>query len=73
MVENAYSQEAHGGTRSMDDASVHNIVGAQATVAKPLRDVDHTNRMMFLYPDLSVRLPGRYSIRFQLVDVSSQG
>ncbi|KND02721.1 uncharacterized protein SPPG_01804 [Spizellomyces punctatus DAOM BR117] len=67
LVENVYAQ---GGGNDAADASVHAVVGSQVAIAQSLKDVDDKRKMMFLYPDLSVRLPGRYSFRFQLVDVS---
>ncbi|KAI9094435.1 velvet factor [Phlyctochytrium arcticum] len=67
LVENVYAQ---GSGHDAADASVHAVVGSQVAIAQALRDVDDQRKMMFLYPDLSVRLPGQYSLRFQLVDVS---
>ncbi|KAJ3268708.1 hypothetical protein HK104_005292, partial [Borealophlyctis nickersoniae] len=67
MVENVYSS---GGSNPVD-ASVHALVGSLATVAQPLKDADGVRRLMFLFPDLSIRLPGEYRLMFQLVDVSA--
>lgn len=66
LVENIYATSGSNPA----DTSVHAVVGSQVAISQPLVDVDGKRKMMFLFPDLSVRLPGQYTLRFQLVDVS---
>ncbi|KAJ3051795.1 hypothetical protein HK097_007184 [Rhizophlyctis rosea] len=65
LVENVYSTGGPGST----DAAVHVLIGSTVATAQCLADEHGAKRCMFLFPDLSVRLPGQYRLRFTLVDV----
>jgi hypothetical protein len=48
------------------------LVGATTVRCTCLRDENGKWRNLFVFPELSVRVPGTYKLRFQLVDLASK-
>ncbi|KAI9100003.1 velvet factor-domain-containing protein [Phlyctochytrium arcticum] len=53
------------------DSSTHCLVGSLVSMAHKFTDPDGTKRIMFAFPDLSVRCPGVYTLKFTLLDLGS--
>ncbi|KAJ3029575.1 hypothetical protein HDV00_009536 [Rhizophlyctis rosea] len=68
MVENV---NASGGPGT-SDAAVHTLIGTTVATGQCLMDEFGVKRCLFLFPDLSVRLPGEWRLRFSLVDVEGR-
>ncbi|KAI8822638.1 velvet factor [Fimicolochytrium jonesii] len=66
LIENMHSHKQ----RSLDSSATQNLVGSLTNLSRPLRDVDNQKKLLFVFADLSVRLPGMFTLRFQLLDVS---
>ncbi|TPX64995.1 hypothetical protein SpCBS45565_g05511 [Spizellomyces sp. 'palustris'] len=65
LINNIYADESAGEL----GASQHALVGCAVATAQPLKDVDGVKKLMFIFPDLSVRPPGHLRLKFRLVDL----
>ncbi|KND02649.1 uncharacterized protein SPPG_01736 [Spizellomyces punctatus DAOM BR117] len=65
LINNIYADESAGEL----GASQHALVGCAVATAQPLKDVHGVKKLMFIFPDLSVRPPGHLRLKFRLVDL----
>ncbi|KAJ2891433.1 hypothetical protein IWW38_003621 [Coemansia aciculifera] len=51
--------------------AVRNLIGASVTTGAKLVDVNGSNGIFFVFPDLSIRKDGEYRFRFSFFDLKS--
>ncbi|KAJ2742166.1 hypothetical protein GGI20_004674 [Coemansia sp. BCRC 34301] len=56
---------------SQMSCAVRNLIGASVTTGAKLVDVDGSNGVFFVFPDLSIRKDGEYRFRFSFFDLKS--
>jgi len=59
-------------TRTKDGVAANVLVGNRVVPCARLQDEHGASKLLFVFSDLSVRVPGTYKLRFDLMDIESR-